>query len=57
MNLSTPSGTPSARPGASPAETEAIWSLVTGMYDAYVAGDRARIDACLDPAATLWDSA
>ncbi|WP_405402020.1 YybH family protein [Streptomyces sp. NBC_01104] len=58
MHLTTPSGTPSAaRPGATPAEAEAIWSLVMGMYDAYVAGDRARIDACLDPAATIWDSA
>ncbi|MEB8340883.1 YybH family protein [Streptomyces endophyticus] len=46
-----------ARPGASPADTAAVWSLITGMYEAYAAGDRSLIDSCLDPSATIWDSA
>ncbi|MGW8886140.1 nuclear transport factor 2 family protein [Streptomyces sp. NPDC055749] len=46
-----------ARPGASAADADAVWAVVTGMYAAYDAGDRDRIDAALDPAATVWDSA
>ncbi|MFB7580719.1 YybH family protein [Streptomyces hydrogenans] len=46
-----------ARPGASPEDAEAVWAVITGMYEAYEAGDRARIDAALDPEATIWDSA
>ncbi|MFB7714014.1 nuclear transport factor 2 family protein [Streptomyces sp. NPDC056105] len=46
-----------ARPGAADVVADSVWSVITGMYDAYVAGDRARIDACLDPGATIWDSA
>lgn len=53
----SPDTPPSARPGASSTDRAAVWSLVTGMYEAYVAGDRARIDACLDPGATIWDFA
>ncbi|MFB7592462.1 YybH family protein [Streptomyces sp. NPDC056169] len=48
---------PSARPGASAADSAAIWAVITGMYEAYEAGDRAAIDRRLDPEATVWDSA
>ncbi|RJL24717.1 DUF4440 domain-containing protein [Bailinhaonella thermotolerans] len=37
-------------------DTAAVWSVITGMYDAYVAGDRAEIDRRLHPEATIWDS-
>ncbi|MER5179067.1 nuclear transport factor 2 family protein [Streptomyces sp. NPDC002896] len=46
-----------ARPGASPSDAEAVWAVITGMYEAYAAGDRVAIDARLDPEATIWDSA
>ncbi|WP_405942603.1 YybH family protein [Streptomyces sp. NBC_00207] len=45
-----------ARPGATPDTAAAVWQVITSMYEAYSAGDRARIDACLDPEATVWDS-
>lgn len=45
-----------ARPGADDADLAAVWSVLTGMYAAYTAGDRDRIDSFLDPAATVWDS-
>ncbi|MGW0994235.1 nuclear transport factor 2 family protein [Streptomyces sp. NPDC002523] len=47
----------SARPGASEPQAKAVWSVITGMYAAYTRQDRAAIDACLDPDATIWDSA
>ncbi|MFF3176513.1 nuclear transport factor 2 family protein [Streptomyces sp. NPDC057900] len=47
----------SARPGASEAQVRAVWSVITGMYAAYTRQDRAAIDACLAPDATIWDSA
>ncbi|MPY33860.1 nuclear transport factor 2 family protein [Streptomyces adustus] len=46
-----------ARPGGTPADLAAVWAVVSGMYGAYTAGDRERIDAFLDPEATIWDSA
>jgi ketosteroid isomerase-like protein len=46
-----------ARPGGAPADLAAVWTVITGMYEGYTAGDRARIDAFLDPQATIWDSA
>ncbi|MEV5534553.1 DUF4440 domain-containing protein [Streptomyces prunicolor] len=46
-----------ARPGGAPADLAEVWTVITGMYDGYTAGDRARIDAFLDPEATIWDSA
>jgi ketosteroid isomerase-like protein len=36
---------------------EAVWAVITGMYDAYGRGDRAGIDRLLHPEATIWDSA
>jgi ketosteroid isomerase-like protein len=36
---------------------EAVWAVITGMYDAYSRGDRAGIDRLLHPEATIWDSA
>ncbi|MFE2325467.1 YybH family protein [Streptomyces sp. NPDC059385] len=56
MSSRTPSG-PLARPGASPTDAEAVWAVISGMYEAYMAGDRAAVDARLDPEATVWDSA
>ncbi|MBB5935505.1 nuclear transport factor 2 family protein [Streptomyces zagrosensis] len=47
----------SARPGGSATDLAAVWAVFTDMYEAYLAGDRARIDAHLDPEATVWDSA
>lgn len=35
---------------------DAIWSLLTRVYQAFTDGDRDTIDAQLDPAATIWDS-
>ncbi|MFB7454710.1 YybH family protein [Streptomyces sp. NPDC056194] len=52
-----PLSSPLARPGASSSDAEAVWAVITGMYEAYMAGDRAAIDARLDPEATVWDSA
>ncbi|WP_257980979.1 nuclear transport factor 2 family protein [Streptomyces sp. CB02959] len=31
--------------------------MITRMYAAYASGDRAAVDAGLDPEATIWDSA
>ncbi|MDW6066176.1 DUF4440 domain-containing protein [Streptomyces sp. FXJ1.4098] len=56
MSASVPHGS-LARPGASPVAAGAVWAVVTGMYEAYAAGDREGIDARLDPGATVWDSA
>ncbi|WP_026058043.1 YybH family protein [Streptomyces sp. SS] len=53
---SSPSSPVGARPGAAPETAAAVWRVITTMYEAYSAGDRARIDACLDPEATVWDS-
>ncbi|GAA3072471.1 nuclear transport factor 2 family protein [Streptosporangium carneum] len=36
---------------------EAVWAVITEMYDAYRRGDRAGIDRLLHPDATIWDSA
>lgn len=36
---------------------EAVWAVITGMYDAYAREDRAGIDRLLHPEATIWDSA
>ncbi|NRQ39711.1 DUF4440 domain-containing protein [Nonomuraea sp. NN258] len=36
---------------------DAVWAVITGMYDAYARGDRAGIDRLLHPDATIWDSA
>lgn len=46
-----------ARPGGAPAELAEVWTVITGMYEGYTAGDRERIDSFLDPEATIWDSA
>ncbi|MFD5124638.1 nuclear transport factor 2 family protein [Streptomyces sp. NPDC058385] len=46
-----------ARPGSSESEARATWSVINSMYAAYTVKDRAAIDACLDPDATIWDSA
>lgn len=42
--------------GSQEAATGAIWSAMLDVYAGAVAGDRARIDAHLDPACTFWDS-
>ncbi|MFJ9899883.1 nuclear transport factor 2 family protein [Streptomyces sp. NPDC091280] len=52
-----PLPTGGARPGGSPADLAAVWEVITSMYRAFTAGDRARIDSCLDPDATVFDSA
>ncbi|GAA4658698.1 nuclear transport factor 2 family protein [Streptomyces youssoufiensis] len=55
----TPSGEAhsTARPGGADADLAAVWAVFTDMYEAYLSGDRARIDGHLDPEATIWDSA
>ncbi|MEU7893207.1 nuclear transport factor 2 family protein [Nonomuraea sp. NPDC049152] len=35
---------------------QAVWAVVTGMYDAYARGDRAGIDRLLHPEATIFDA-
>ena len=52
-----PAADSGARPGGAPADLAEVWTVITGMYAGYTAGDRARIDAFLDPQATIWDSA
>ena len=37
-------------------ERDAIWAAVTAIYDGYLAGDRAAVDARIAPDATLWDA-
>ncbi|MDV9178321.1 DUF4440 domain-containing protein [Streptomyces sp. W16] len=53
----TPAPDGGARPGGAPAELAEVWTVITGMYEGYTAGDRERVDSFLDPEATLWDSA
>ena len=36
---------------------EAVWAAVQAIYAAFLAGDRAAIDAQISPDATVWDSA
>jgi ketosteroid isomerase-like protein len=38
------------------AEHAEVWSAVTAIYDAFLAGDRAAIDAGISPDATIWDA-
>jgi ketosteroid isomerase-like protein len=33
-----------------------VWAAVNAIYDGFVAGDRAAIDANISPSATVWDS-
>lgn len=37
-------------------EAEAVWEAVTAIYDGFLAGDRAAIDARISPDATMWDA-
>ena len=37
-------------------ESDALWAAVTAIYDGYLAGDRAAVDARISPDATLWDA-
>ncbi|MFD7733819.1 YybH family protein [Kitasatospora phosalacinea] len=39
-----------------PSVAAEAWAVVGEMYRAYLAGERAAIDACLEPDATVWDS-
>ncbi|WP_049569672.1 nuclear transport factor 2 family protein [Nonomuraea sp. SBT364] len=36
---------------------EAVWAVISAMYEAYTRGDRAGIDRLLHPDATIFDSA
>lgn len=38
-------------------DQQAIWAAVNEIYAGFLAGDRARTDRQIDPAATIWDSA
>jgi ketosteroid isomerase-like protein len=38
-------------------EAAEVWAAVNAIYDGFLAGDRAAIDANIDPDATVWDSA
>lgn len=33
-----------------------VWAVLTDLYEAYLAGDRDRLEAHLAPGATIWDS-
>lgn len=57
MHVAVPSPTGGARPGGSPDDLAAVWAVITGMYHAFTAGDRPRIDSFLDPDVTVFDSA
>lgn len=37
-------------------EHDELWAAVTGVYDAFLAGDRAAVDGLLAPDATVWDA-
>jgi ketosteroid isomerase-like protein len=39
------------------ADQEAVWAAVQAIYAAFLAGDRAAIDANISAEATVWDSA
>jgi ketosteroid isomerase-like protein len=39
------------------AEATELWAAVNAIYDGFLAGDRAAIDANIAPDATIWDSA
>ena len=38
------------------ADSDAVWAAVNAIYDGYLAGDRAAIDANIAPDATMWDA-
>jgi ketosteroid isomerase-like protein len=38
------------------AARDELWAAVCAIYDAFLAGDRAAIDARISPDATLWDA-
>lgn len=38
-------------------DQQELWSAVNAIYDGFLAGDRAAIDANISPDATIWDSA
>lgn len=38
------------------AEQAELWSTVTSVYDAFVAGDRAAVDRVIAQDATIWDA-
>jgi ketosteroid isomerase-like protein len=38
-------------------DRDAIWAAVNGIYDGFLAGDRAQIDSHIASDATVWDSA
>ena len=37
-------------------DSDAVWSAVTGIYAAFLAGGRTAIDARISPDATMWDA-
>jgi ketosteroid isomerase-like protein len=37
-------------------EAARVWSVLTDLYDAFLAGDRPRLEAHLEEGCTLWDS-
>src|SRR5207244_940267 len=37
-------------------DRDEIWAAVNGIYDGFLAGDRAAIDELIAPDATVWDS-
>jgi ketosteroid isomerase-like protein len=39
------------------ADQKQVWAAVQAIYAAFLAGDRAAIDAQISPDATVWDSA
>jgi ketosteroid isomerase-like protein len=39
------------------ADQQDVWDAVQSIYSAFLAGDRAAIDANISPDATVWDSA
>jgi ketosteroid isomerase-like protein len=39
------------------AQAAELWAAVNAIYDGFLAGDRAAIDANISPDATIWDSA
>lgn len=49
-------GTATHTDGALEGEAARVWGVLTDLYDAFLAGDRERLEAHLDEGCTMWDS-
>ena len=52
----SPDGTTAHADDGLEGEAARVWGVLTDLYDAFLAGDRARLEAHLDEGCTMWDS-